>query len=96
MEEPFLYYTPSIAIAGMAFYTGDQFPEWTGDLFVGGLIGRQVSRIQFNANNLERRRETLFATLGQRIRDVKQGPDGYLYLTTDMQDGAVLRIEPAP
>jgi len=96
MEEPFLYYTPSIAIGGMTFYTGEAFPEWTGDLLVGGLIGTQVSRIQFNANHLELRRETLFATLGQRIRDVKQGPDGFLYLTTDMEDGAVLRIEPAP
>ncbi len=96
MEEPFTYYKPSIAIAGMTFYTGDAFPQWKGDLFAGGLAGTQLSRITFNAQGLERRREVLLPELRQRIRDVKQGPDGFLYLTTDMQDGAVLRIEPTP
>jgi glucose/arabinose dehydrogenase len=95
MEEPFTYYKPSIAIAGMTFYTGDKFPEWKGDLFAGGLAGRQLSRVIFNAQDLESRRQVLLSELGQRIRDVKQGPDGFLYVTTDMQDGAVLRIEPA-
>jgi len=95
MEEPFTYYKPSIAIAGMTFYTGDKFPEWTGDLFAGGLAGRQLSRVIFNPQDLESRRQVLLSELGQRIRDVKQGPDGFLYVTTDMQDGAVLRIEPA-
>ena len=95
MEEPFTYYKPSIAIAGMTFYTGDKFPEWTGDLFAGGLAGRQLSRVIFNAQDLESRRQVLLSELGQRIRDVKQGPDGFLYVTTDMRDGAVLRIEPA-
>jgi glucose/arabinose dehydrogenase len=55
-----------------------------------------VSRVIFNAQDLESRRQVLLSELGQRIRDVKQGPDGFLYVTTDMQDGAVLRIEPAP
>ena len=96
MEQPFTYYKPSIAISGMVFYTGDQFPEWKGDLFAGGLAGMQLSRVMFNAQGLESRRETLLPELRQRIRDVKQGPDGNLYVTTDMQDGAVLRIEPAP
>ena len=96
MEEPYTYYKPSIAIAGMAFYTGDKFPEWRGNLFAGGLAGRQLSRVVFNEYGLERRREPLLTELYQRIRDVKQGPDGYLYLTTDMEDGAVLRLEPAP
>ena len=96
MEEPFAYYTPSIAISGMTFYTGDKSPEWTGDLFAGGLAGQQLSRVMFNAQHLERRRQVLLSEFGQRIRDVKQGPDGFLYVTTDMQDGAVLRIEPAP
>lgn len=95
MEEPFTYYKPSIAIAGMTFYTGNKFPEWKGDLFAGGLVGRRLSRVMFNAQHLESRRQILLSELGQRIRDVKQGPDGFLYLTTDMQDGAVLRIEPA-
>ena len=94
MVEPFTYYQPSIAISGMTFYTGDKFPQWEGDLFVGGLAGMQLSRIMFNEQGLERRRLVLLSELGQRIRDVKQGPDGFLYVTTDMQDGAVLRIEP--
>ena len=96
MEEPFTYYKPSIAISGMTFYTGDKFPQWKGDLLAGGLTGMQLSRITFNAQGLESRREALLPELRQRIRDVKQGPNGFLYLTTDMQDGAVLRIEPAP
>ena len=96
MEQPFTYYKPSIAISGMTFYTGDKFPEWQGDLFVGGLAGEQLSRVMFNVQGLESRRDALLLELRQRIRDVKQGPDGFLYLTTDMQDGAVLRIEPAP
>ena len=95
MEEPVTYYKPSIAISGMMFYTGDKFPQWTGDLFAGGLAGMQLSRIMFNAQGLENRRESLLSELRQRIRDVKQGPDGFLYLTTDMEDGAVIRIEPA-
>ena len=96
MEEPFTYYKPSIAISGMTFYSGDKFPQLKGDLFVGGLAGLQLSRIRFNAQGLEGGRDVLLAELGQRIRDVKQGPDGFLYLTTDMRDGAVIRIEPAP
>ena len=91
MEQPFTYYKPSIAISGMTFYTGDKFPEWQGDLFVGGLAGEQLSRVMFNVQGLESRRDALLLELRQRIRDVKQGPDGFLYLTTDMQDGAVLR-----
>ena len=95
MEQPLVYYTPSISISGMVFYTGDKFPEWTGHLFAGGLQGEQLSRVAFNAQGLESRRETLLTELGQRIRDVKQSPDGFLYLTTDMEDGAVLKLEPA-
>ena len=96
MEEPFLYYTPSIATSGIVFYTGDKFPLWKGNIFVGALRGTQLSRIALNRQGLESRRETLLADLGQRIRDVRQGPDGLLYLTTDEEDGAVLRIEPVP
>jgi len=95
MEEPFTFYKPSIAISGMAFYTGDKFPRWKGNLFVGGLAGMQLSRIVFNERGLESRREALLVELHQRIRDVRQGPDGLLYLTTDMQEGAILKIEPA-
>jgi glucose/arabinose dehydrogenase len=94
MEEPITFYKPSIAIAGMVFYTGDRFPLWKGNLLVGGLVGTQVSRIAFNRQGLETRREALLLELRQRIRDVRQGPDGLLYLTTDMPDGAILKIEP--
>ena len=96
MEEPVTYYKPSIAISGMAFYTGDKFPAWKDNLLVGGLAGTQVSRLVFNAQGVETRRETLLLELRQRIRDLKQGPDGLLYVTTDMPDGAILKIEPAP
>lgn len=95
MEEPITYYKPSIAISGMAFYTGDKFPSWKGSLLVGGLAGTQVSRLVFNAQGVETRRETLLLELRQRIRDLKQGPDGLVYLTTDMPEGAILKIEPA-
>src|SRR5437762_394938 len=94
MEEPVTFYKPSIAISGMAFYTGNRFPQWKGNLLVGGLAGTQLSRIVFNERGLESRRETLLLELRQRIRDVRQGPDGLLYLTTDMRDGAVLKLEP--
>jgi glucose/arabinose dehydrogenase len=94
MEEPITFYKPSIAISGMIFYTGDKFPTWRGNLIVGGLAGMQLSRIVFNREGLEARRETMLLDLHQRIRDLRQGPDGLIYMTTDMPDGAVLRIEP--
>jgi glucose/arabinose dehydrogenase len=94
MEEPVTYYKPSIAISGMIFYTGDKFPTWRGNLIVGGLVGMQLSRIVFTRDGLEARREAMLLELRQRIRDVRQGPDGLIYMTTDMPDGAVLKIEP--
>jgi glucose/arabinose dehydrogenase len=94
MEEPVTFYKPSIAISGMAFYTGNKFSQWKGNLLVGGLAGTQLSRIVFNERGLESRRETLLVELRQRIRDVRQGPDGLVYLTTDMRDGAILKLEP--
>jgi len=100
-EPPIVYWMPSIAVSGMAFYTGDKLPKWKGDVFVGSLRTGEIpgtghlERILFNENMEELRREYLLFGLGQRIRDVRQSPDGYLYLTTDMQEGAVLRIEPA-
>ena len=96
MEEPFAFYVPSIAVSGMTFYTGDKFPLWKGSLLVAALGGMQISRSSFNREGLESRREAMLFELRQRIRDVKQGLDGFLYLTTDMRDGAVLRIEPVP
>ena len=99
-ENPIVYWTPSIAASGMTFYTGDALPRWTGDVFVGALrMGEipgtgHVQRILFNQDMEELRREMLLFDLRQRIRDVRQGPDGLLYVLTGEDDGAVLRIEP--
>jgi aldose sugar dehydrogenase len=101
MIDPVVYWTPSIAISGMAFYTGDKLAKWKGDVFVGGLRMGEIpgtghlERILFNENMEELRREMLLVDLRQRIRDVKQGPDELLYLLTGENNGAVLRIEPA-
>jgi glucose/arabinose dehydrogenase len=102
-ENPVVYWTPSISVSGLAFYTGDKLPKWKGDVFVGGMrYGEvpgtgQLQRILFNENMEELRREPLLVDLHQRIRDVRQGPDGLLYLLTDdPKDGGLLRIEPAP
>ncbi|MEI9814820.1 MAG: PQQ-dependent sugar dehydrogenase [Acidobacteriota bacterium] len=100
-EAPVVYWTPAIAISGMLFYTGDKFPKWKGDIFVGSLRTGEipgtghVERILFNEKMEELRREALLTDLRQRIRDVKQGPDGLIYVLTDEPKGAVLRIEPA-
>lgn len=100
MENPVVVWLPSIAITGMTFYTGDRFPRWKGNLFVGGLreggIPRtgQIQRIVFNEKWQELRREPMLTELKQRIRDIRQGPDGLLYVLTAEEDGALLRIEP--
>jgi aldose sugar dehydrogenase len=101
-EPPVVYWMPAIAVSGMAFYTGDRFPKWKGDVFVGSLRTGEIpgtghlERILFNEKMEELRRESLLTELRQRIRDVRQGPDGLLYLLTDEKPGALLRIEPAP
>ena len=100
-EQPAVFWVPSIAISGLAFYTGDRLPKWKGDVFVGGLRTGEIpgtghlERILFNEKMEELRRESLLVDLRQRIRDVRQGPDQLLYVLTDADDGAVLRIEPA-
>jgi glucose/arabinose dehydrogenase len=78
----------------MTFYDGDRFPEWRGNLFVGGLSGLQLQRVVFNENGPVGR-ETLLADLKLRVRDVRQGRDGLLYLAIDGNPGGILRIEPA-
>jgi glucose/arabinose dehydrogenase len=99
-EPPVVYWMPAIAPSGMAFYTANQFSKWKGDVFVGSLRTGEVpgtghlERILFNEKMQELRRESLLTELRQRIRDVRQGPDGLLYLLTDEKPGAVLRIEP--
>jgi glucose/arabinose dehydrogenase len=101
-EQPLVLWIPSIAPTGMTFYTGNRFPSWQGNLFVGsarrGEIPRTggLERIVFNDKLEELRRESLLTDLHQRIRDVRQGPDGLLYVITDEDDGALLRLEPAP
>jgi glucose/arabinose dehydrogenase len=99
-ELPLVYWTPSISVTGLSFYHGDALPKWKGDLFVAGVrygeipgTGR-IDRVVLNENLEELRRESLLTDLNQRIRDVKAGPDGLLYVATDMEDGAILRIEP--
>jgi len=99
-EPPVVYWTPAIAVSGFAFYTGDKLAKWKGDLFVGGLRTGEIpgtghlDRVLFNEKMEELRRESLLVDLRQRVRDVKQGPDGLLYVLTDEDEGAVLRIEP--
>ena len=101
LEAPFMYWVPSIAISGLAFYTGDQFPAWKGSAFVGSMFtGRtrgtgHLQRITFTEGR-PIQREPMLTELHQRIREVRQGPDGFLYLLTDEPDGALLKLEPAP
>jgi glucose/arabinose dehydrogenase len=99
-EPPELFWVPSVTASGILFYSGDKLPAWKGNLFLGSMtVGRlpgtgNLQRIVFNENG-EQRRESLLTDLHQRIRDVRQGPDGLLYLLTDENDGALLKIEPA-
>jgi glucose/arabinose dehydrogenase len=101
MESPLVVWVPSIAVAGMAVYTGNRFPAWKGNVFVGAMREGEIpgtghlQRIVFNAKTEEMRREAMLRELRQRIREVRQGPDELLYLLTDDEDdGALLRIEP--
>ena len=95
MESPLLQWTPSIAPSGMAFYTGDDFPLWNGNLFVGALAGRHLRRIAFQ-NGAGAQQEVLLQDVLGRIRDVRQGPNGRLWLLTDASNGGIYRIEPVP
>jgi len=96
MESPKHFWVPSIATSGLMIYTGDKFPAWRGNIFVGGLGGEQLSRLTIDGHTILNE-ETLFQRMG-RIRDVRQGPDGYIYLAIEDRRGAptgVVRIEPA-
>jgi len=94
MEQPVKYWVPSIAPSGMAFYTGDLFPKWKGSLFVGALAGQMLVRLPVNGTTVGTE-ERLLQNLNERIRDVRQGPDGALWLLTDSSGGRILRISPA-
>jgi glucose/arabinose dehydrogenase len=95
MEQPVRVWVPSIGISGMMFYTGDKFPQWRGNMFIGGMAGQQLSRLTLNARRIVNE-ETLVQGMG-RIRDIRQGPDGFIYLVTDDRDGKptpIYRLEP--
>jgi len=97
---PVSFFVPGISPSGLAFYSGDRMPAWNSSAFVGALrVGQiqgtgQLVRVFYDENGNEMRRESLLTDLGQRIRDIKDGPDGYLYLLTEEDDAAILRIEP--
>lgn len=90
-EQPVIYWVPSIAPAGMDIYHGGEFPEWQGDLFVAALAERTVRRLEMEGQEVVGQ-EILFGDLGERMRDVRAGPDGALYLLTDSDNGKVLRV----
>src|SRR6187402_2712005 len=94
MEQPLKYWVPSIAPSGMTFYTAKLFPKWTGSLFSGALRGAMLVRLTLNGNTVTSE-ERLLQNLNERIRDVRQGPDGALWLLTDSSNGRVLRVAPA-
>jgi glucose/arabinose dehydrogenase len=93
-EQPFIFWVPDVAPSGLAFYTGDRFPKWKGSLFVGVLKYKRLERHSFNEHGQPVGRQYLLEDLKQRIRDVRQGPDGLLYLLTDENPGALFRLEP--
>ena len=100
-QSPEVLFWPSIAPGAIAFYSGEHIPEWQGNLFVGSMMTGRIPgtghlvRIVFNSRGEEIRRENLLTELRSRIREVQQGPDGYMYVLTDEENGALLRIEPA-
>ena len=94
IEEPMMLWIPSIGTSGLIVYTGDQFPDWKGQMFAGGMSGLQLHRFAFDAKGGLMGREAMLETLRQRIRDVRQGPDGYIYLAVDGNPAGILRLEP--
>jgi glucose/arabinose dehydrogenase len=95
IEEPVLIWSPSIGISGFIIYTGDAFPQWKGHFFAGALSGMALHRVGFNEKGGLLGREALMVQARQRVRDVRQGPEGHIYLAIDANPGGVLRIEPA-
>ena len=94
MEQPIKYWVPSIAPSGMAFYNGALFPAWKGSLFTGALAGQMLVRLSLDGDKVTGE-ERLLQNLNERIRDVRQGPDGALWLLTDNSAGRILRVAPA-
>jgi glucose/arabinose dehydrogenase len=94
MQQPVYYWVPSIAPSGMTFYSGDRFPEWRGNLFIGSLKFELLVRLELDREQVVNEEHLLIGAFG-RIRDVREGPDGFLYLLTDERDGKLIRLEPA-
>ncbi len=94
LEQPIHQWTPSIAPSGMAFYVGERFPGWRGNLFVGALKYQMLVRLELDGERVVHEERLLVGREG-RIRDVRAGPDGFIYLLTDAPDGRLLRLEPA-
>lgn len=94
LEQPLFYWDPSIAPSGAAFYTGERWPAWKNSLFVGALAGQMLVRVSTQGERVTGE-ERLLTDIGERIRDVRQGPDGYLYLLSDDAKGKILRVRPA-
>jgi glucose/arabinose dehydrogenase len=101
MDNPRIFWVPSISPSSIIFYTGDKFPKWKNNLFIGSLTQQQLIRMAFNQPSQAEKREGLLIPLKMRIREVQQSPDGYIYVATEGKsggkdaDGTVLRIEPA-
>lgn len=93
LVDPKAVWTPAKAPSGLAFYTGNRFPQWQGNLFAGGLVSRDVRRISLDASGKVVSQQQI--TIGQRVRDVRQGPDGLLYILTDEPNGQLIRLEPS-
>jgi glucose/arabinose dehydrogenase len=94
LEPPIWHWTPSIAPSGMAFYTGDLFPAWKGSLFNGALAAKMLVRLELDGDKVVKE-ERMLQNLNERIRDVRNGPDGALWLVTDNSAGRILRMTPA-
>jgi glucose/arabinose dehydrogenase len=100
MDDPRMFWVPSISPSSLLFYTGDRFPEWRGNMFVGALNGLSLQRVAFGQPSQAESREAVLRSLNVRIRDVQQTPDGYLYVATELRfqgaeaDGTILRLEP--
>lgn len=93
MVDPVTYWTPAIAPSGLAIYRGDVYPQWQGQIFAGGLVSQDVKRIEVDASGNVVNETPI--PIGQRVRDVRQGPDGFLYVLTDASNGRLVRLEPA-
>jgi aldose sugar dehydrogenase len=94
MEQPVYYWDPVIAPSGMALYTGDVFQNWKGSILIGSLTPGLLVRLSLKEGQVARE-ERYLGDLRERIRDVRQGPDGFIYIVTDSPDGRLLRVRPA-